>query len=60
MDDEIAIAAMLEQMGDYARGVGPGPYSFAEAAQDQYLSLTMMEAAKTGETVKTSRQPWAG
>lgn len=58
MDDEIAIAVVLEKMGSYARG-GPGPYSFAEAAQDQYLALTMAEAARTGETLRTSRQPWA-
>lgn len=58
MDDEIAIAVALEKMGSYARG-GTGPYSFAEAAQDQYLALTMAEAARTGETITTSRQPWA-
>jgi predicted dehydrogenase len=60
MDDEIAIATVLEKMGTYARGQGPGPYSFAEAAQDQYLSLAMGEAAKTGAAVRTTRQPWAG
>jgi predicted dehydrogenase len=60
MDDEIAIATMLEQMGAYARGGSAEPYSFADAAQDQYLSLTMMEAAKSGEVIKTTRQPWAG
>lgn len=59
MDDEIAIAIALEKMGEYARGKGLGPYAFAEAAQDQYLSLAMAEAARTGEIVKTTRQPWA-
>lgn len=59
MDDEIAIAIALERMGKFARGEGLGPYSFAEAAQDQYLSLTMSEAAKSGGVVRTTRQPWA-
>jgi len=60
MDDEIAIAVALEKMGAFARGAGPGPYPFAEAAQDQYLSLLMSEAAQTGEAVTSVRQPWAG
>ena len=60
MDDEIAIAILFEKMAAYARGEGNGPYSFAEGAQDQYLSLLMIEAAKTGEVRKSVRQPWAG
>jgi predicted dehydrogenase len=60
MDDEIAIAIALEKMAGYVRSGGEGPYSFAEAAQDQYLSLLMLEAAQTGQTRRTSRQPWAG
>ena len=60
MDDEIAIAIALERMGALARGAGPGPYAFAEGAQDQYLSLAMSEAARTGEVVTTTSQPWAG
>lgn len=60
MDDEIAIAIALEKMGAYARGEGSGPYPFAEAAQDQYLSLKMSEAVASGEMVRTARQPWAG
>jgi predicted dehydrogenase len=59
MDDEVAIATALEKMSAYVRDEDPGPYSFAEGAQDQYLSLLMAEAAKTGEAVKTARQPWA-
>jgi predicted dehydrogenase len=60
MDDEIAIATALDKMAAYVRGQSEGPYSFADAAQDQYLSLLMLEAAATGEKRKTSRQPWAG
>jgi predicted dehydrogenase len=59
MDDEIAIATVLDMMAAYVQGHGEGPCSFADAAQDQYLSLLMLEAAQTGEKRKTSRQPWA-
>lgn len=59
MDDEIAIAIVLEKMGDYARGRGEGPYPYAEAAQDQYLALKLAEAVATGEVMRTTRQPWA-
>lgn len=55
MDDEIAIAVAMERMMTEA-----GPYSFAEAAQDQYLSLLMAQAADSGETLRSERQPWAG
>jgi hypothetical protein len=60
MDDEIAIAIVFEKMAAYARGEGEGPYSFAEGAQDQYLSLLMLEAARAGQMQKSVRQPWAG
>lgn len=59
MDDEIAIAEAMVRMAAYVRGEGEGPYSFADAAQDQYLALMLAEAAKSGEVVRTSRQPWA-
>jgi predicted dehydrogenase len=54
MDDEIAIAVAMDKMVD------EGPYPYALGAQDQYLALLMTQAAKTGETVKSTRQPWAG
>ena len=54
MDDEIAIAVAMEMMA------GDGPYPYALGAQDQYLALLMRQAAETGETVKSTRQPWAG
>jgi hypothetical protein len=57
-DDEIAIASCLKKMGEYVAG-GPSFYSLAEASQDQYLSLMMEKAIRSGEVVKTVRQPWA-
>jgi predicted dehydrogenase len=56
-DDEIAGATSLQKMADHVAG-GPGPYPFAEAAQDQYLALCIAEALATGTVVTTERQPW--
>jgi predicted dehydrogenase len=57
-DDEIAIAAVLEGMKAYLED-GKDIYSFAEAAQDQVLSLAINEAVETGRPVEAGRQPWA-
>ena len=59
MDDELAIAVAMERMAALVGGAGEGPYSYAAAAQDQYLSLLMHEAAETGATLRSARQPWA-
>ncbi len=56
-DDELAIATCLVKMIDYVQG-GPSFYSLREASQDYYLGMKMEEALTTGETIKTSRQPW--
>jgi predicted dehydrogenase len=57
-DDEIAIATCLQKMAEYVDG-GPDFYSFAQGAQDHYLSLMMDEAAKTGQPIQTRPQVWA-
>ncbi|MFE5317833.1 Gfo/Idh/MocA family protein [Paenibacillus sp. NPDC056579] len=57
-DDEIAIATCLLKMAEYASG-GPSFYSLAEASQDHYLGLLIEQAIRTGEPVKSQRQPWA-
>ena len=59
-DEEIAVAALLERAGTWARGEGPGPYPLAEAAQDQLLSLAIVEALATGGPVRTTTEAWAG
>jgi hypothetical protein len=58
-DDEIAVATCLAKMAEYAGG-GPDFYSVPEASQDHYLGMMIAEAARTGETIRTQRQPWAG
>jgi len=57
-DEEIAVAACLDGMATWLEG-GPGLYSFADAAQDQYLNLLMEQARASGEAVRSERQPWA-
>lgn len=59
MDDEIAIAVAMRRMAALVRGEGGGPYPYAAAAQDQYLTLLMQQAAQSGETMRAVRQPWA-
>lgn len=58
-DDEIAVATSLAGMADYVAG-GPPVYALAEACQDRYLDIMIEQALKTGTTVETSTQPWAG
>lgn len=58
-DDELSIARIVAAMADHALRGAPGPYSVAEAAQDQYLQLEVRRAAASGERVRTRPQPWA-
>ncbi len=57
-DDEVAVAAILDGMGESVRGGKPA-CSLAEAAQDQYLSLLIEEAVASGKSVQAMAQPWA-
>ena len=57
-DDEIAIATSLLGMVNYLGG-GEAVYGVADACQDHYLSLLAKEAAETGKTITSERQPWA-
>jgi predicted dehydrogenase len=56
-DEEVAIATALAKMADYVNG-GPDCYSLAEAAQDQYLALSIEQAITSGAAVRTTPQPW--
>lgn len=58
-DEEIAVAACLEKMAEFAQG-GPSFYDVAEAAQDHYLGMMINRAAESGEMVRTTSQVWAG
>ena len=57
-DDEIAVADCLLRMSANVRSGGRF-YDLAQGAQDQYLSLLMDEAVRTGKPVRSRRQAWA-
>ena len=58
MDEEIAMATLLERTADWVRGEGPEPYPLAEGAQDQQIALAIEESADTDAAVTTSVEPW--
>jgi hypothetical protein len=58
-DDDIGVAVLLDRMGAWVRGQGPGPYPLREACQDHALGLAIEEAAASGQTVVVDEQPWA-
>ncbi|MCE5322645.1 Gfo/Idh/MocA family oxidoreductase [bacterium] len=57
-DDEIAAAHGLQKMAEHVQG-GPSFYSLAEASQDHYLHLMMVQAVATGKPVATEPQVWS-
>jgi predicted dehydrogenase len=59
MDEEIAMATLLERMADWVRGEGPEPYPLAEGAQDQQVALAIEESADSDTTVTTSHEGWS-
>jgi hypothetical protein len=58
-DEELAVAALLEQTLRWRRGEAEPPYPLAEGCQDQLLSLAIGEAAAGGLPVTTATEPWA-
>jgi predicted dehydrogenase len=60
MDDEIAIATLLERTASWVRGEGAEPYPLAEGVQDQQVALAIEESADTDATVTTSEEAWSG
>jgi hypothetical protein len=59
MDEEIAMATLLERTADWVRGEGLEPYSLAEGAQDQQVALAIEESADSDTTVTTSTEAWS-
>lgn len=57
-DDEIAVAQCMVRMAQYVQG-GEGFYSYAQAAQDMYLSLLIRQACQEDRAVTSQTQPWA-
>ncbi len=59
-DDDIAVAAIVEATGAWARGDAPPPYPLAQACQDHLIALAIEESTRTGTDVTVARQSWAG
>jgi hypothetical protein len=59
MDEEIAMATLLERTADWVRGEGPEPYPLSEGMQDHQVALAIEESADSDTTVTTSREAWS-
>ena len=59
-DDDVAVAALLEKTGAWAREDGPEPYPLAEGLQDHLISVAIEESLATGLDVTTTTEAWAG
>jgi predicted dehydrogenase len=59
-DDDIAVAALMDAMAAWTRGVGPEPYPLAQGCQDHMVALAMDDAIRAGAPVRTELEPWAG
>ncbi len=57
-EDDLAVTALLTQMGSWCRGEGPAPYPLADGCQDHLLGLAIGESARTGAPVTTSVEAW--
>ena len=58
-EDDIAVAAILEATGAWARGEGPPPYPLAQGCQDHAISLAIGESARTGQDVRVVKEAWS-
>jgi predicted dehydrogenase len=59
-EDDIAVAAIVEATGAWARDEGPEPYPLAQGCQDHLLGLAIEESLRTGAAVRTGVEPWTG
>lgn len=58
MDEEIAMASVMEAAGAWAVDGASGPYSLADACQDQLIALAIEESADSGLPVTTGIEAW--
>jgi predicted dehydrogenase len=59
MDEEIAIATVLQSAARWAQDDGPGPYPLAQACEDHLLGLAIDDALAAGIAVDAPTGPWA-
>ncbi|SDS50476.1 Predicted dehydrogenase [Friedmanniella luteola] len=58
MDEEVAMATLLERTAAWARGGGPAPYPLADGLHDQQVALAIEESADRDLPVTTSTEGW--
>jgi predicted dehydrogenase len=58
-EDDLAVAALLERTGAWARDEGPAPYPLAHGIQDHLISVAIEESVATGRDVTTTTEAWA-
>jgi predicted dehydrogenase len=58
MDEEIAMATVLDRAALWARGESEGPYPLAAASRDHAIALAIDEAVATGAATTPSDLPW--
>ena len=59
MDEEIAMATLLERTAAWVRGEGPEPYPLADGLHDHQVALAIEESADRDLPVTTSREGWS-
>jgi predicted dehydrogenase len=57
-DDDIAVAAIVEATGAWARGDAPPPYPLAQACQDHLIALAIEESSRTSMDVAVPSEAW--
>jgi predicted dehydrogenase len=57
-EDDIAVAAILEATGAWARDEGPPPYPLAQGCQDHAISVAIGESARSGRDVRVAEEAW--
>ncbi|MDR2378709.1 MAG: Gfo/Idh/MocA family oxidoreductase [Bifidobacteriaceae bacterium] len=57
-DDDLALAAQLDAMGEWVAGNGPEPYPMAQACQDHAISLAIEESAAAQKSLRVEGLPW--
>lgn len=58
MDEEIAIATLLDRTAAWVRDEGEPPYPLADGIHDHHVALAVDEALATDATVRTSAEAW--
>ena len=58
-DEDVAIASVVDRMGQWCRDEGEPPYPLAYACQDHLIALAMAESIATQSPIVTAREAWA-